>query len=281
MKKLTVIVIASMVMFGCEKQASNKLAPKENIDKLGYEKMKSYYGDIDKFSNTVARRGNPNQFYFTCGNSWGDDLLPPSQGLAAEVDVKRLHVGSATMKSWWIAITNYYTNANGDNIKDWSQFGYAYDGQLFPAFFRYRWNLTKGTFGQSAPEIVYSGVNVPLVFNTKVRFEIKNIEGTNWWTFSRNGQEVFRANLEFSSFTGLHEACTESWGSPDFSPALMTYYMDWYKDGQWSHVSTGASNQMSWGINGQLQNPAFAQSQFIMGGSTPFPVNTTWLWSSN
>lgn len=277
MKKIIVSVILAITLFGCTKQASNRLA--YNIDKVGYEKMKSYYNGIDKFSNTIARRGNPNQFYFTCGNSWGDDNLPPSQGLAAEVDVKRLHLGNATIKSYWIAITNYYTDADGDNMKDWSQWGYAFDGQLFPAFFRYRWNLTRGTFGQVAPDIIYSGINVPLDFNTKVRFEIKNIDNTNWWSFSRSGQEIFRANLEFNSFKGLHEACTESWGGGgDFSPALMTYYLDWYKDGQWSHVSTGATNQAAWGINGQVQNSSFGQSQFVMGGNTSFPVNTTWLW---
>ncbi len=268
-----VILISTSLIFSCKKEQ------KENIDKVGYEKMQQYYNGVERFSNPLARRGNPNQFYFTCANSWGDDNLPASQGLAAEVDVKKLRIGNATLKSWWIAITNYYIDANGNSVRDWSQFGYACDKwSIFPAFFRYRW--VNGQLFQSPPNIIYSGVNVPLEINTKVRFEIKNVGGT-WWAFSRSGQEVFRADLEFTSFSGGHEACTESWGSPDFSPALMTYYMDWYKDGQWSHVGTGVTNNTAWGINGQFQRPEFIQSQFITGGNTPMPENTTWLWFPN
>jgi hypothetical protein len=57
--------------------------------------------------------------------------------------------------------------------------------------------------------------------------------------------------------------------------------MDWYKDGQWSHVSTGVTNSTTWGINGQVQRPEFSQSQFIIGGNTSLPENTTWLWFPN
>jgi hypothetical protein len=272
------ILISVTLIFSC-----SKISKTENIDKLGYEKMQTYYKDVDKFSTGSQRRVNPYQFYFTCANSWGDDNIPPSQGLAVEVDVKKLRIGSATLKSYWIAITARYINADGDLIRDWTQFGYASDKWgVFPAFFRYRWNLTKNTGGgQAPPTIIYSGVNIPLEINTTSRFEIKNIEGTTWWTFSRGGQEAFRADLEITSFNGGHEACTESWGSPDFGPALMTYYMDWYKDGQWSHVSTGVTNSTTWGINGQVQRPEFSQSQFIIGGNTSLPENTTWLWFPN
>ncbi len=280
MKKFTLVLAVISTMVGCTKQASNKLAT--NIDKAGYEKLQKYYEGVDRNlpSDVSARRGNPNQFYFTCADSWGDGSLPPSQGLAVEVDVKKLRLGSATLKSYWIAIDARYINADGDRIRDWIQFGYACDKwSIFPAFFRYRWNETKHTGGgQVPPTIVYSSVDVPLEVNTKTRFEIKNIEGTTWWTFSRGGQEAFRADLEITSFGSGHEACTESWGANDFSPALMTTYMDWYKDGQWSHVSTGVTNNLSWGINGSYQRPDFAQSQFVMGGNTPAPVNTTWLW---
>jgi hypothetical protein len=266
------ILVSVTLVFSCSKSSKT-----ENIDKLGYEKMQQYYNGVERFSDASARRSNPNQFYFTCANSWGDDNLPPSQGLAVEVDVKKLRLGSASLKSYWIAISNRYIDANGNSVRDWSQFGYACDKQsIFPAFFRYRW--VNGQLFQSPPTIIYSGVNVPLEINTKVRFEIKNIEGSTWWAFSRSGQEVFRADLEFSSFSDGHEACTESWGSPDFGPALMTSYMDWFKDGQWSHVSTGVTNSTTWGINGQYQRPEFSHSQFVIGGNTSLPINTTWLW---
>lgn len=273
-----IFIIASAAMM-CTKPANKDV---ENIDKAGYEKMQKYYEGVDRNlpSDIAARRGNPNQFYFTCANSWNEESIGKAQGLAAEVDIVKFRIGSATMKSWWIAITNRYTDANGDQIKDWSQFGYAADkGGLFPAYFRYRWNLTRNTGGgQAPPEIIYSGVNVPLNINTKVRFEIKNIEGSTWWAFSRNGQEVFRANLEFTSATGIFEACTESWGSPDFAPAIMTYYLDIYRTEQWSHVKTGISNQYAWGIQGKEQRPEFNQSQFVIGGNTPLPTIPAWLW---
>jgi len=284
MKKLLTVIAVAFTLASCVKQASHQLAPIENIDKVGYEKMQKYYEGVDRNlpSDVTARRGNPNQFYFTCADSWNEESKPPAKGLAAEVDVVKLRIGSATMKSWWIAITNYYTDANGNQIKDWSQFGYAADkGGIFPAYFRYRWNLTQNTGGgQAPPEIIYSGINVPLEIGTKVRFEIKNIEGTTWWAFSRSGQEVFRANLEFSSATGVFEACTESWGSPDFAPALMTSYLDLYRNGQWSHVSTGVSNQYSWGIAAHIQDEKLGPSQFVMGGNTPVLPNNVipWLW---
>ncbi len=274
----TSILIFVIALASCTKQVSNKT---ENIDKIGYEKMQKYYEGVDRNlpSNVAARRSNPNQFYFTCADSWNEESRPPSQGLAAEVDVVKLRLGSANMKSWWIAITNYYTDANGNQVKDWSQFGYAADkGGIFPAYFRYRW--VNNQMGQAPPEIIYSGVSVPLIANTKCRFEIKNIEGTTWWAFSRNGQEVFRADLEFSSATGIFEACTESWGASDFSPALTTSYLDLYRNGQWGHVTTGISNQYTWGIAGKQQNNSFNVSQFVMGGGTPLiPANVTaWLW---
>jgi hypothetical protein len=247
MKNL-ILVFTIVLIAGCTKQASVQLAPTfENIDSLGYEKMKSYFNKdtaraqailnhLD--STTVSRRSNPNQFYFTCADSWGNEFDAGTKGLAVEVDVKRLHVGNATWKSYWIALATNYIDAAGNKIRDWVQFGYAYDGQLIAAFFRYRWK--NGNLGQAPPTIIYSGLNSPLQFNTIARFEIKNIEGTTWWMFSRNGIEVFRADLEVTEYNENREACTESWGgNGGFSPALMTYYMDEYKDGLWSHIKYG------------------------------------------
>jgi len=281
MKKLLTVIVCAMLMASCVKQASNKLAPIENIDSIGYEKMKYYYEGTDRFSDVAARRSNPNQFYFTCANSWNEDI--GNKGLAAEVDVVKFRVGNATMKSYWIAGNAYYINADGDQIRDWSQFGYLVDkGGLLPAYFRYRWNLTKNTGGGvSPPIIVYPvGVNVPLVVGNRMRFEMKNIEGTTWWVFSRNNIEVFRADLEITQMDGMQEACTESWGGSDFSPAIMSYYLDTYKNNQWNHIKTGVSNNTSWGIEGQVQRPDFAKSQFVMGGNTPVLSNNVipWLW---
>jgi len=265
------ILITTSLVFSCNKEQ------KENIDKLGYAKMQSYYNGVDRgIGNSFQRRSNPNQFYFSCADSWGSGSEINNKGLAAEVDVKRLRLGNASMKSWWIAMTANYIDANGNTVKDWTQWGYACDGQLFPGFFRYRW--INGNMGQSPPTIVYSGLNVPLEYNTIVRFEMKNVEGTTWWAFSRNGQEVFRADLEVTEMSGHLEACTESWGGGSFSPAIMTYYMDIYKDGVWSHVPTGISNQFAWGINGQVQRPEFGKSQFVIGGNTSMPAGTPWLW---
>jgi len=278
MKKLYIVIAVAFMVASCEKQASNKLAPIENIDSIGNEKMKGYYEGADRFSDVATRRSNPNQFYFTCANSWNDDI--GNKGLAAEVDIVKFRVGSATMKSYWIAGNAYYINSEGDRIRDWSQFGYLVDrGGLLPAYFRYRWNLTKNTGGGVAsPTIIYSGVNVPLVVGKRMRFEMKNIEGTTWWIFSRNSIEVFRADLEITQMDGGQEACTESWGSSDFSPAIMSYYLDTYKNNQWNHIKTGVSNNTSWGIQGQIQRPEFIQSQFVIGGNTPLPSEGAWLW---
>jgi hypothetical protein len=292
MKKLIVAIAAIVLVTSCNKQINDSIVEKpvfENIDKAGYDKMQSYFANdttraqamLNRLDTaSLSRRGNPNQFYFTCADSWGNEFDAGTKGLAVEVDVKRLHVGNATWKSYWIALATNYIDAAGNKIRDWVQFGYAYDGQLIAAFFRYRWK--NGALMQAPPNIIYSGLNAPLELNTKVRFEIKNIEGTTWWTFSRNGVEAFRADLEVTEYNENREACTESWGGGGtFGPALMTSYMDEYKNGNWSHIKYGASNQMSWGINGQYQRPEFTQSQFVIGGNTPMPVGTTWLWFPN
>lgn len=280
MRKLLIILGLSFVMTSCMKEVKEPIV--ENIDKIGNEKLQKYYEGIERNlpSDATARRGNPNQFYFTCANSWNEDV--GNKGLAAEVDIVKFRLGSATMKSYWIAGNAYYTNSEGDQIRDWSQFGYLVDkGGLLPAFFRYSWNLTKHTGGGvNSPVIVYSGANVPLVVGQRMRFEFKNIEGTTWWAFSRNNIEVFRADLEITQMDGGQEACTESWGSPDFAPAIMTYYLDIYRNSQWNHVRTGVSNQYAWGIKASLQDERLGPSQFVMGGNTPLiPSNVTpWLW---
>lgn len=278
-----VVCISLTLLFSCQKTVKKQ----ESIDKIGNEKLQSYYNGIefsDRFQTNDAssRRGNPNQFYHTCGESWGDDLIgKPSKGLAAESKVTKFQVGGATMKSWWIAANARYTDAAGNKIRDWTQFGYFVDkqGEPIPAFYRYRW--VNGSQRQAPPTIIYSGVNLPLNFGDVVRWEMKNIEGTTWWRFSRNDIEVFRADLGITEMTDNYEACTESWGSPSFSPAVMTNYLDVHRDGEWSHVPTGISNQYSWGVQGQLQRPEFIQSQFIMGGRTPLPNGTPWLWQPN
>lgn len=270
MKNLLFLLL--IISAGCDKPNTQV-----NIDKEGYERMTAIKKDVI-YENNPAGRGKPNSnFFHTCADSWGDEVVG-SKGIAAQVDVLKLRLGNAKIKSWWIAFYHHYTDLEGNRIALWAQWGYAVDKfGLFPAFFVYK--FVNGTGFQFPPNINYNPVSPPLEYNTLVRFEIRNKPGTTFWECSRNGQVAFEADLGFESATGIFQACTESWGNNTFNPSLTTYYLEVFQNGEWVKIPHGIANKYSWGVQGQVQRPEFDLSQTIMGSGIDFP-QPVWLWGT-
>ena len=274
MKYLIIIIL----LFGCSKtrEMQHQSLSNKEITEDGMRRFQNDYSGDDK-------RSNPNQFYHTCARILEDQTGGQVKGIAVLVNVEKLRLGNAKIKSWWLAGRYHYYTTNPNTGQsgwqtDWVQWGYAVDkGGLFQAFYVYHVGGVLG-YGQAAPlDIIYSNEIVPLDYRTDVRFEIKNIPGTTYWSCSRNNQIVFAVDLKVEVMDGSLESCTESWGSSSFGSIVHADYFDYFIAGQWSHLWTAQIASASWGIRGRNQDSTFAISEHEFGGRYE-EITNYYLW---
>lgn len=269
----TIFLIVVLFITSCKKDYSSKepiTSEKSTIDdKRAYEIMKSIYGE----KNNPAARGT-NQFYHVCAQSYiyGQEIL--SHGMAAEADVIKLRLGTANIKSWWIAFYYHYDTLGGTQT-DWIQWGYAVskDFGLFPAFFVYHISGPLGSGIASPLTINYFPNSAPLVYGTKVRFELKNRPGSTFWTCLRNGVALSEVDLHTDVAQGIYQSCTESWGDNSFPQKIHITYDDYFYNEQWNHLPIGIVQGGQWNLQGQNQIPAYQLSEHDHGGK---PIANTY-----
>lgn len=275
MKKLITVITVLLLIVGCKKQTSDQLVLPEEV----LQTRKEYANSNripDPVNQNTSRRDN-NLFYHTCANGWADQTQS-TEGVAASVNVEKLSLQGAKIKSWWIGAFYYDTLADGRIGKFWVQWGYAVDrGGLFQAFYVYK---ISPVYGQMWPlTIINQNNTVPLAYGTRVRFEIKHVFGTTFWSFLRDGQKVFDVDLGVTAFDGTLQSCTESWGSTSFSTLVHVDYFDIYRNGTWSHMPGGQIGSAdAWNVVGSVQRPEFDKSEHEHGGRLPNPITNYLLW---
>lgn len=222
--------------------------------------------------DALMRAANPNQFHHTCANGY-EDQTRGSEGVAASANVVMLKLGKAKIKSWWIGAYYYLDRPDGIREKDWVQWGYFVDrAGLDQAFYVYS---ISPIYGQKWPlTIINQNSNAaPLVKNTTVRFEIKRVPETTFWSFLRDGEKIFDVDLGVTSLDGILQSCTESWGTSQFNDIVHVDYLDTYKNGVWSHLPSGNIGSISWNLQGGTTRPEFKQSEHEFGGRIVNPIN--------
>jgi hypothetical protein len=248
--KTYIIILTCLILGSCKKESGvqQDFAPVE-------------LGGPTELINTS--RGSDNNFYQVGVHNFNFGLPYPSQGLRAKVDVKKLQLGNAKVKAFWIAF--YYYTPEGR--QRWIQLGYAYNKTgLIP--FMYVWDIQNWGQVSLIPGIdIHEFANTPLAYNTKVEFAIQNNPGTTWWTCSRNSRPVLEVNLGTDHSDGLLQAYTESVGDASFGPELNIDYFQVFREGAWLDVPNGRANSTRyWNIQGVNQRPEFGPTQMVMGG---------------
>jgi len=265
MKKLFILIVMTTAIFGCQ----SNIKQNEGVVKKQADSAEAESRGIDstyKSNQSIAiARVNYDLFYHTCANGYADQTSG-SEGLAASVNVEKLRLGNARIKSWWIGAYYNITLPNGTVERDWVQWGYFVDRSgLDQAFYVYS---ISPIYGQKWPlTIINQNPNAPaLTAGARVRFEIKHVDGTTFWSFLRDGQKIFDVDLGTTSFDGTLQSCTESWGNNTFSNILHVDYLDMYKNGVWSHLPSGNIGSIEWKLEGSRQRPEFKQSEHEFGG---------------
>lgn len=230
------------------------------------KEIKEYTTEIRE--EEITARSNQNQIYHTCANGWADQTQG-TEGIAASVNVEKLRLGGATIKSWWMG-AYWYIVIDGVQHKYWVQWGYAVDrGGIFQAFYVYE---IYPSYRYLPVTIININQDVPLKYGTRVRFEIKRSEGT-YWSFLRDEQKVFDIDLGTANFNGVLQSCTESWGDDSFSPILHVDYFDIYRNGLWEHLPHGQIGSEYWNLVGTTKRPDFQSSEHEFGGRIEYPIN--------
>lgn len=225
---------------------------------------------IDLPEEIPTAKPNYDLFYHTCANGYSDQTVG-AEGVAASANVEKLRLGNAMTKSWWIGAFYFKTRSDGLREKYWVQWGYFVDRfGLGQAFYVYQ---IFPNYSLAPPFIIYSNQTVPLEYGTRVRFEMQRVPGTTLWSFLRNGQKVFDADLGVTSFDGVLQSCTESRGNDSFAPNVHVDYLDFYRNGQWQHLPSGNISSISWNLQGSSTRPDFQQSEHEFGGRLPGTIN--------
>lgn len=237
---------------------------------------------VNRFAENQSARGKTVNFYHV-GATYHRDRFGDNEvyyGMAFETVVTKFRLGGDKIKSNWIDFYYEATNPDGTISRDWVQWGYMVhkDWGLSAGFFVYTFSNNSG--GQKPVEIRYHDNPKPLKYGELTRFEIKNIPGTTWWAFSRNGSPVFDANLLATEAKGSFGCMTESWGGDNFSPQIKINYVDLLKnDGTWIHVPHAEIQQPRvWECKGQLQDNSLGTSAMLMGGRPDESISYHQLW---
>jgi hypothetical protein len=217
---------------------------------------------------------------------WPPFEIVTFKGIAFEAKVVDLKMQGDFTKSAWMAF-NYRYQINSQWQTDWAQVGWykLNSGGIGFAFFVYHISGPLG-YGQANLDIHYVDASADVVLNEVTRFEIVNIEGSNWWNVNINGKTRFNVDLgtdvagDFPLETASNNAIeffTEVRGGDSFSTVVHVNYLEYYKDGVWRKTPTARSSGQGWNVEGQVQNPAFGISEFSLGGRG-FIESGTLLW---
>lgn len=238
--------------------------------------------NVDGGSQNTATSGarSFNQFWYTGVHCIGG--ISGDKGVGADIDVVKLTGGNYIMKSVWVAM--YFTGQNGHSL--WTQWGYALNKDLGYINILTTWDFTAGTT-QIYPTTTLINSGVPFVFGAKTTFRIANVNGGNLWRYSRNGVDIYEADLTASSMNSLELQIELQNGSPNTKWPLINVknistlkgdYTTWALcgDGAFqgnSNITTGLS---IYGLAGHHQNAALANAELNLGGSISGASGTLW-----
>lgn len=265
MKYLMLIFV--VVFASCTKQTIEQPAPQEEI---------ATRVSRDVFTHVGVR------------TEWPPYFIPYFKGVAFEAKVVDLKMQGDYTKSIWISFYYRYL-VNGEWQRDWIQLGWyqlSQSGGPELAFYVYHISGPLG-YGQAQVDIhLVADGSVTVQKGVVTRFEMKNIEGSTRWNIALNGKVKFDIDLhtdvagDFPNEISSNNAIalfTETRGGNTFSSVIHVNYLEYYKDGVWIKSPTARSSGSGWKVVGHLQNPAFQNSEFEIGGRG-FTESETLLW---
>ena len=229
------------------------LAPHQGV------RVPSRPGVAPRFAAAGASSG-----YWYGGASSTDSSALPNSGVEGAIQVVPQEVSGCL--SFWVA------DDASNNV--WGQVGYYICSGSTPVAFYQIWNLNSNTILTTGVTSVSAGTHTFSMYLQQGTVWAYALDGVVFGTYDMG------AAVSSSSYP-VYALSEEGGVSSTFQFSSVTFptAMDVYKNGGWGAVSTANAYGGSWGVQGNLQNPALNVDEMIVGGTLP-TLSTVPLWNS-